>query len=70
MPAEILSLSKFRKAKAKLSGNQKASENRVLFGQTKAEKFKIKSEQARAQQRMDGHALVVADPPGKIAFDE
>ena len=70
MPADILSLSKFRKAKEKISDERKASENRVFFGQTKAEKLKIKSEQALAQRRMDGHAMVVKDISEKDPSDE
>ena len=36
--AEILSLSKARKAKARTAREQQATENRVKFGRTKAEK--------------------------------
>jgi Domain of unknown function (DUF4169) len=57
MPADILSLSKFRKAKLRASDGLKAAENRVLFGLTKADKAKAKSEKLLAEKRVDGHRL-------------
>ena len=49
--AEILSLSKARKAKARDAKGQQAAENRVKFGRTKAEKQRDKALQALEQKR-------------------
>jgi Domain of unknown function (DUF4169) len=61
MVAEILSLSKARKAKARSSREQQAAENRIIFGRTKAEKTKQQNESARARALIDGHKLGVKD---------
>lgn len=53
--AEILSLSKARKAKARTEKEVTAEANRLKFGRTKAEKLKASSEQARADKHIDGH---------------
>ncbi len=49
--AEILSLSKARKANARDAKEQQAAENRVKFGRTKAEKQRDKALQALEQKR-------------------
>lgn len=51
--ADILSLSKARKAKARVAKEQMAAENRVKFGQTKAEKERVNALDALAQKRLD-----------------
>ena len=51
--ADILSLSKARKAKAKSEREQVAAENRVKFGRTKAEKQRDAALQKIAQKRLD-----------------
>jgi Domain of unknown function (DUF4169) len=62
MTADILSLSKHRKAKAKAAREQQASENRVLFGRTKAEKLKAKVEAENAASKIDAHRLDKPEP--------
>ena len=51
--ADILSFSKARKAKARVAKEQTAAENRVKFGQTKAEKDRVRALDAIAQKRLD-----------------
>ncbi|MGN6490111.1 MAG: DUF4169 family protein [Devosia sp.] len=51
--ADILSLSKARKAKARASKEQAAAENRVRFGRTKAEKQRDEALAKLAQKRLD-----------------
>jgi len=51
--ADILSLSKARKAKARVTKEQTASENRVKFGRTKAEKEREAALEKIAQKRLD-----------------
>lgn len=53
--AEILSLSKARKAKARTEKEAAAEANRLKFGRTKAEKLKEASEKAKADKHIDGH---------------
>jgi hypothetical protein len=50
----ILSLSKARKAKARTEDAKKAEQNRVLFGRTKSEKLRDKSEKDRLKSLLDG----------------
>jgi hypothetical protein len=52
--ADIISLSKARKAKARAEKEQTAAENRVKFGRTKAEKERVKALDEIAQKRLDG----------------
>lgn len=52
--ADILSLSKARKAKARVAKEQTAAENRVKFGRTKAEKERDAALAKLAQKRLDG----------------
>lgn len=51
--ADILSLSKARKAKARADKEQVAAENRVKFGRTKAEKQREAAIKALAEKRLD-----------------
>ncbi len=53
--AEILSLSKARKAKARTEKEAAAEANRLKFGRTKAEKVKEAGEKARADKHIDAH---------------
>ena len=53
--AEIINLRNARKQKARAAKDVQAAQNRVLFGQTKAEKLKQASEKALADKRIDGH---------------
>jgi Domain of unknown function (DUF4169) len=54
MPADILSLSKARKAKARTANSQQAEQNRLLFGRTKAEKIRDQAEKDRLTRVVDG----------------
>ena len=51
--ADILSLSKARKAKARVEKEATAAQNRVKFGRTKADKQREAAEQALTQKRLD-----------------
>ena len=53
--AEILSLSKARKAKARSDKEATAEANRIKFGRIKAEKLNDATEKARADKHIDGH---------------
>ena len=53
--AEIINLRNARKQKARAAKDVQAAQNRVLFGQTKAEKLKQASEKALADKHIDGH---------------
>ncbi|WP_374625684.1 DUF4169 family protein [Devosia sp.] len=52
--AEILSLSRARKAKARADKEQAAAENRIRFGRTKAERQREAALKALAEKRLDG----------------
>jgi hypothetical protein len=54
MSAEILSLSKARKTKARLEDNKKAEQNRILFGRTRQEKIRDQSEKDKLQSLLNG----------------
>lgn len=53
--AEILSLSKARKAKARAEKESTAEANRLAFGRTKAEKQQAKAEKALSDKKIDAH---------------
>ena len=53
--ADILSLSKARKAKARADKDAAAAGNRAKFGRTAAEKAADKSRKAIAEKNIDGH---------------
>lgn len=52
--AEPVNLNKARKAKARADKDQRAAENRVKFGRTKAEKARDKAETQQARSVLDG----------------
>lgn len=52
--AEILSLSKARKAKARATKEQVAAENRAKFGRTKAERQRDAAIKAKDAAQLDG----------------
>lgn len=52
--ADIVSLSKARKARARVAKEAVAAENRVKFGRTKAEKQAEAAKASLAQKRLDG----------------
>jgi hypothetical protein len=66
MPADILSLSKARKAKSRTAKDSQAQQNRVLFGRTKAEKLKDTAETSLAERRIESHRIA---PPPKDTSD-
>lgn len=53
--ADILSLSKARKARSRSQQNAQAAGNRVKFGRTKAEKQRDAAERKRVAQAADAH---------------
>lgn len=55
--ADILSLSKARKAKARSDKQAVAEANRINFGRTKAEKLRDKIEKTRAQKQTEAHKI-------------
>ena len=55
MMADIVSLSKARKAKVRADKDTTAAANRVKFGRTKAEKLKDASEKSIAEKLIDAH---------------
>lgn len=52
--ADILSLSKARKAKARTAKEQTATENRAKFGRTKAARQHDEATRNLTEKRMDG----------------
>ncbi|MGV3575069.1 MAG: DUF4169 family protein [Devosia sp.] len=53
--AEIISLSKIRKAKARNEKEVTAEANRQKFGRTKGEKLKDAAEKTKADKHIDAH---------------
>src|SRR5262245_9582201 len=53
--ANVFSLSKARKTKARAENEAQAAENRVKFGRTKAEKQRDAAERRRAAKAVDAH---------------
>lgn len=53
--ADILSLSKARKARARADKESLAAANRQKFGQSKAERQKAEAEKALAERRIEAH---------------
>lgn len=53
--AEIINLRTARKRKAREDKSEKAAQNRILFGRTKAEKDLTKAKSEQAEKRLDGH---------------
>ena len=55
--AEPVNLNKFRKAKARAERTQRAAENRVKFGRTKAEKKLEEAKVEKLHRDHDGHQI-------------
>lgn len=51
--AEIVNLNRFRKAKQRSEAQQRATENRVRFGRSKAEKASDRDDSRRREQALD-----------------
>lgn len=54
---EIVNLNRVRKAKAKADRAVQATENRVKYGRTKAEKQKERAAEQAAARHLEGHKL-------------
>ena len=52
--AEIVNLNRVRKTKAREAAEAKATENRVKFGQSKAERTRLAAEKAKLRAATDG----------------
>ena len=59
--ADIINLKHFKKKQARAEDETRANENRIRFGQTKAEKTRQTSEKKLLDKTLDAHAL---DPKG------
>ena len=59
--ADIINLKHFKKKQARSEDESRANENRIRFGQTKAEKTRQTSEKKLLDKTLDAHAL---DPKG------
>lgn len=55
--AEVVSLSQFRKTKAKSTKDKKAQDNRVKFGRTKAQKTSDALERKTRDSDLDGKEI-------------
>ena len=53
--AEIVTLKRARKQKARAAAETEAAANRLNHGRTKAERKKTKTEQKAADRKLDGH---------------
>lgn len=65
MPADIVNLNKFRKAKARAGKEKRAEENRAKFGQSKHERAKAEDDQARRDKLLDASNREDHAAPGK-----
>ena len=65
----ILSLSKARKAKTRAAKDKQSTQNRILFGRTKAEKLQDKVEKARAERKVEAHRLSEINASEKAPSD-
>ncbi|ROH91779.1 DUF4169 family protein [Stagnimonas aquatica] len=60
--AEIINLNKARKAKARLSAEQQAAENRVRHGRSKAQKQQDAAATEAMRRKLDGLRLDPSEP--------
>jgi hypothetical protein len=65
--AEIVSFKRAKKAADRVKSEQKAAENRVRFGRTKAEKSAEKAKADQAGRQLDGARLVPITPDASDA---
>jgi len=54
---DIVNLSKYRKQRQRTEHAKQAAENRVRFGQTKADRTRTRGEQDRLRQDLEGKRL-------------
>ena len=57
MTGAVVNLRRVRKAKARLDQADKAAENRVRFGRTRADRQAQTDLEAKAARHLDGHRL-------------
>ena len=72
MPADIVNLNRFRKARARDDKAKQAEENRVTFGRSKAEKQQAAADAALTAKRLDGVKRVdtlPGTPPQSLGRD-
>lgn len=62
--SEIINLRQARKAKARAEAEARASENRVAFGRSKAERLATGKRNAAEQRKLEAHRIEGA-PGGK-----
>ena len=55
MPADIINLRQARKQRARDDKEARATENRVRFGRTKAQRQQDERSNAQAEKALDGH---------------
>ena len=55
--ALVVNLNRFRKAKKREEAQQRAAENRALFGRSKKERQDSASERRHAERELDGKKL-------------
>lgn len=67
MPAEIINLNQFRKARDKSQKAEKAAENRRKFGRTKAERLAEEKAQTDSKTELDGKELDPKNPNDESA---
>jgi hypothetical protein len=60
--AEIVNLRRARKQRARQDAEDKAQQNRVAFGRTKAERRLTLAERDKAARDLDGHVLAPDKP--------
>ncbi|MFM8700072.1 MAG: DUF4169 family protein [Hyphomicrobiales bacterium] len=61
--ADIINLKHFKKKQARAGAETRANENRIRFGQTKAERTRQTLEKQSFEKTLDAHALVPKAPP-------
>jgi hypothetical protein len=55
--ASLVNLNRVRKAKKREEAQQRAAENRALFGRTKAQRQETDKERGRIRRELDGKRL-------------
>ena len=60
--ADIINLKHFKKKQARSEDGSRANENRIRFGQTKAEKNRQTFEKQSLAKTLDAHALDPKEP--------
>ena len=71
MSGDIVNLRQARKARARREKDEKAAQNRSLFGRTKAEKSRDRAEAEKALVHIEGHRRdTSANPAGSTGEDD